>query len=106
MTSHRQVFRSSAVIGGSSAINMIIGIVKVKVLAVLLGPAGIGLMGLYQNIMGMAATLAGCGIGSSGVRQVASSADGGRNIIDCSTCPLVGQSDTGCIRHGRIMAAA
>lgn len=75
MTSHRQVFRSSAIIGGSSVINMMIGIVKVKVLAVLLGPAGIGLMGLYQNIMGMASALAGCGMGSSGVRQLAAAAD-------------------------------
>lgn len=53
---------------------MAIGIVKVKVLAVLLGPSGIGLMGLYQNIMGMASTLAGCGVGRSGVRQLAASA--------------------------------
>lgn len=75
MTSHRQVFRSSAIIGGSSVISMIIGIVKVKVLAVLLGPAGIGLMGLYLNLMNIAATLAGCGMGSSGVRQVASAVD-------------------------------
>lgn len=73
-TSYRQIFRSSAITGGASAINIIIGIVKVKVLAVLLGPAGVGLMGLYQNIMGMASTLAGCGMGSSGVRQLAASA--------------------------------
>jgi O-antigen/teichoic acid export membrane protein len=75
MSSHRQVFRSSAIIGGASVINMTIGVVKVKILAVLLGPVGIGLMGLYQNIMSMAATLAGCGIASSGVRQIAASAD-------------------------------
>ena len=74
MTSHRQIFKSSAIIGGASVINIVIGIVKVKVLAVLLGPAGVGLMGLYQNIMGMASTLAGCGIGNSGVRQLAASA--------------------------------
>jgi O-antigen/teichoic acid export membrane protein len=80
MTSHREVFRSSAIIGGSSAINMIVSIVKVKVLAVLLGPVGIGLMGLYMNIMGMAATLAGCGIGSSGVRQVAACADDAKTL--------------------------
>ena len=75
MTSHRKVFRSSAIIGGASVINMIIGILKVKVLAVLLGPAGIGLMGLYQNIIGAASVLAGCGMSRSGVRQVAVSAD-------------------------------
>jgi len=80
MTSHREVFRSSAIIGGSSAINMIVSIVKVKVLAVLLGPVGIGLMGLYLNIMGVAATLAGCGIASSGVRQVAACADEAKTL--------------------------
>ncbi len=75
MTSHRQIFRSSAIIGGATVINIVIGIVKVKVLAVLLGPAGVGLMGLYQNIIGLASTLAGCGLDSSGVRQLAASAD-------------------------------
>lgn len=74
MTSHRQIFKSSAIIGGASLINILIGIAKVKLLAVLLGPAGVGLMGLYQNIMSMASTLAGCGMGSSGVRQLAASA--------------------------------
>lgn len=74
MTSHRRILRSSAIIGGASAINVVISIVKVKVLAVLLGPAGVGVMGLYQNIMRATSTLAGCGIGTSGVRQLAASA--------------------------------
>lgn len=56
-------------------INMVIGIVKVKVLAVLLGPVGVGLMGLYQNTLGVASKLAGCGLDSSGVRQLAAVAD-------------------------------
>ncbi|MCK4870857.1 MAG: O-antigen translocase [Gammaproteobacteria bacterium] len=73
MKSYRQIFRSSAIIGGSSAINIVISIIKVKVLAVLLGPAGVGLMGFYQNIMSMSSTVAGCGLGSSGVRQIAAS---------------------------------
>jgi O-antigen/teichoic acid export membrane protein len=75
MTSHRQIFRSSAITGASSVINMLIGIVKVKVLAIMLGPVGIGLMGLYMNIMSIAATIAACGMGSIGVRQVAAVAD-------------------------------
>ena len=75
MSSHRQIFRSSAIIGASSVINMLIGIVKVKALALMLGPVGIGLMGLYMNIMSIAATIAACGMGSIGVRQVAAVAD-------------------------------
>jgi O-antigen/teichoic acid export membrane protein len=69
------MFQSSAIIGGASVVNMGIGFVKIKVLAILLGPVGIGLMGLYQNIMSMAATLAACGMGNSGVRQLAVSVD-------------------------------
>lgn len=74
-SNHRQILKSSAIVGGSSAIAMALGVVKVKVLALLLGPAGVGLMGIYQNIMGVASTLFGCGMGTSGVRQVAASSD-------------------------------
>jgi PST family polysaccharide transporter len=73
-TSYRRILKTSSIIGGASGVNIIIGIIKVKVLAVLLGPAGVGLMGFYQNIMSMASTLAGCGIGSSAVRQLVSAA--------------------------------
>lgn len=73
MSTYRQIFRASAIVGGASVINVAIGIVKVKVLAVLLGPAGVGLMGLYQNIMSMATLLSGCGVANSGVRQLAAS---------------------------------
>lgn len=71
MKSYRQIFRSSAVIGSASLINILVGIIKVKVLALLLGPAGIAIMGLYQSTMATATTLFGCGLEGSGVRQVA-----------------------------------
>jgi O-antigen/teichoic acid export membrane protein len=70
-SSHRQIFRSSAITGGASIISMVIGIINVKVIAVLLGPVGVGLVGLYQNIVGVASTIAGCGLSRSGVRQLA-----------------------------------
>jgi O-antigen/teichoic acid export membrane protein len=75
VTSHRQILRSSAIIGGASVVNIVIAIVKIKVFAVVLGPVGIGLVGLYQNILGVASTLAGCGMSGSGIRQVAASSD-------------------------------
>ena len=48
-----------------------IGIIRTKVMAVLLGPAGFGLMALYTSIVEVAMSLAGMGVGSSGVRQIA-----------------------------------
>jgi PST family polysaccharide transporter len=72
-TSHRQILRSSAIVGGASVANIAIGILRVKVVASLLGPAGVGLMGLLASVMGTAATVAGLGLGNSGVRQLAAS---------------------------------
>jgi PST family polysaccharide transporter len=63
--------KSSSIIGGSSVINILIGIVRTKVLAVLLGPAGMGLVGVYGSITELVSTLAGMGITFSGVRQIA-----------------------------------
>ena len=70
-SSYGQIFKSTAFTGGASFINILLGVVRTKVMAVLLGPSGVGLMGLYMTITGLASTLVGMGVGSSGVRQIA-----------------------------------
>jgi antigen flippase len=72
-----QILKSSAVIGGSSAIKIGLGMVRTKAMALLLGPAGVGWMGLYENISNLAQTIAGVGINTSGVRQIAEAAGTG-----------------------------
>lgn len=69
--SYRQILRSTSIIGGASVINILIGLVRVKVAAVLLGPAGVGLIGLLSNLMAAAATMAALGMGTVGTRQIA-----------------------------------
>ena len=64
--------------GGAQAINMVIGMIRTKFVAVLLGPAGVGLMGTYTSITGLVGNMSGLGINSSGVREVAE-ADGSGN---------------------------
>ncbi|WP_263357935.1 O-antigen translocase [Acidicapsa ligni] len=66
-----QILKSSALVGGSSLLNIGIGMIRTKMMAVLLGPAGFGLFGLYGSISTLTQTLAGMGINSSGVRQIA-----------------------------------
>lgn len=75
--SYGQILKSSALIGGSSAINIAIGIIRTKAMAVLLGPAGFGLMGIYGSIIDLAQSIAGMGINSSGVRQIAAASGSG-----------------------------
>ena len=72
-----QILKSSVLIGGSSVLNIGIGIARTKVMAVLLGPAGFGLMGLYGSIADVVVSIAGMGVGSSGVRQIAEAAGSG-----------------------------
>jgi antigen flippase len=69
--SYGQILKSSALIGGSSVINVAIGIVRTKAMAMLLGPAGFGLAGLYSSVADLTQNVAGMGVNSSGVRQIA-----------------------------------
>jgi PST family polysaccharide transporter len=70
-SSFRNILKSSALIGASSVINVGVGALRTKALAVLLGPAGIGLMGAFSMILDLARNFAELGITSSGVRQIA-----------------------------------
>lgn len=72
-----RILWSSALIGGSSLLAIAVGIVRTKAMALLLGPAGVGLMGLYASLLELAAGIAGMGVNSSGVRQMAAAAGAG-----------------------------
>ena len=72
--SYRQILRSSSIIGGASVINILVGLLRMKVAAVLLGPAGVGLIGLFTNIVATGAGVAGLGVGTVGTRQIAEAA--------------------------------
>ena len=69
----RGLIRSMMIIGSAQAVNILISIVRMKVLAVLLGPSGVGLLSIYNSLQGMVQQTAGLGMGSSGVREIASS---------------------------------
>lgn len=75
--SYTEILKSTALIGGSSVVNIALSIIRNKVMAVLLGPEGVGLMGIYNSIMDVAINLASVGIPSSGVRQIAESVGSG-----------------------------
>lgn len=69
--SYRAILRSSAIMGSASAINIALGLVRIKVVAVLLGPVGVGLLGLYNSLTQTASNVAALGIGKVGTRQMA-----------------------------------
>lgn len=75
--SYRSILKSTSLIGGASVLNILIGMVRIKFVAVLLGPTGVGLLGMYTQITALITSLTGMGIGKSGVRQVAEAVGSG-----------------------------
>jgi O-antigen/teichoic acid export membrane protein len=70
--SSRGLIKSMMIIGSAQAVNIVISILRMKVLAILLGPTGVGMLSIYNSLQGVVTTAAGLGMGSSGVRQIAS----------------------------------
>ena len=73
--SFSQIFKSTVITGGSSAVTLAVGLVKIKVLALIGGPFAVGLVGLLQNISSVAAATFGLGLASSSVRSIAAQSD-------------------------------
>lgn len=69
--SYGQILRSSAIMGGAQAISYAGGLLRMKVAAVVLGPAGVGLIGLYTAVTSLIGTVTGLGLQGSVVRAIA-----------------------------------
>lgn len=50
---------------------MLVGLVRNKAMALMLGPAGFGMMGTFMSILDLARSFAAMGMSNSGVRQIA-----------------------------------
>ena len=66
-----RILRSSALMGGAQIVTLAVAFVRTKVIAQLMGPAGVGLVGVLTAFNGNVSTLAGWGLGTSGVRLIA-----------------------------------
>lgn len=68
---YSRILKSSSIMGGAQGFNLLFGLVRVKFVALLIGPTGVGLIGIFHSIQNIAATASGMGINNSGVREVA-----------------------------------
>ncbi|MBU6400566.1 MAG: oligosaccharide flippase family protein [Verrucomicrobia bacterium] len=60
--------RSTLLLGGSSLVTLLVGLLATKCWAILLGPKGFGYLGLVQNLLLLAGLVAGCGVSTALVR--------------------------------------
>ncbi|RYD72388.1 MAG: hypothetical protein EOP84_23250, partial [Verrucomicrobiaceae bacterium] len=84
-TSHAEALKSTSIMGGSTAVVMLIRMVRTKILAIYLGPAGVGLEAIFDSVLGLIRTAVDLGISNSGVRQIASAAGSGDQQVISTT---------------------
>lgn len=67
---YRQILKATTIFGGVKVFNIFIAIIKSKIVAVLLGTAGMGIMGLLTSTTGFVTSLTNFGLGTSAVKDV------------------------------------
>lgn len=70
-SSYRQIIKATSLFGGVQVFNIIIKILRSKIIAVLLGPSGIGFLGLLNSTTAIISGLTNFGLGTSAVKDIA-----------------------------------
>ena len=66
----KETLKNTGLVGGSQVITILIGIIRTKVVAILLGPAGIGVIQLLSTSISLVSSISSLGLGFSGVRDI------------------------------------
>jgi O-antigen/teichoic acid export membrane protein len=83
-TSYRQIMKATSLFGGVQIFNIFISIIRSKFIAVLLGPAGMGIAGLLTSTTGLISGFTSFGLGTSAIKDVAA-ANASNNSYRIST---------------------
>lgn len=73
--SYKTIFKTTGLIGFVQIIQMLFSMVRNKALALIVGPSGIGIWGLYNVFVEMVTTVTSLGIDQSAVREISKNND-------------------------------
>jgi O-antigen/teichoic acid export membrane protein len=73
-TAYRQIMKATSIFGGVQVFNIIIALIRSKVIALLLGPVGFGISGILISTADFISLLVNAGISTSAVRFISLSA--------------------------------
>ncbi len=69
--SYRNITKSIGIFGGTTIFQILVGLIKNKIVAVLLGPLGMGIQGMLISTTSLVSSFTGLGLHTSSVRDVA-----------------------------------
>ncbi|MFC2089134.1 O-antigen translocase [Bacteroidota bacterium] len=70
LSSYRQIVKNTSILGGVQVIHIIVKIIQSKIIAVLLGPAGMGIISLLNSNLQFIGQLTNFGLNTSAVKNV------------------------------------
>lgn len=86
---YRSIFKATSLFGGVQVYQILIGILRSKFIAMILGPSGMGIAGLYTSATAMIKSLSSMGLQSSAVRDVSeANGTGDQNRINITITAL------------------
>lgn len=82
-TSYSQILKSTTIFGGSQLFVVLIGVIRTKIVAVLLGTVGVGIIGVFYSIIDMMRSTYALGIDTAGVKEIAETGtQGDKELLD------------------------
>lgn len=79
---YRRIIKATGLFGGVQSITVLCSLIRNKIIAVLLGPEGVGIISLFNSASDMVSSVTGLGLRQSGVRDVsAARAAGGGGMM-------------------------
>lgn len=84
-STYGRILKTTTLLGGSSIICVILGIARTKILAVQLGPALFGVLGLYTSLATMIVGITSLGLGQSAVRDISAAVATGDDVHSAKT---------------------
>lgn len=72
--SFRKILKGTALVGSVQVANALFSILRMKFAALMLGPAGVGIIGLWSSFQSLVESFSKMGLGTAGVREIVQSA--------------------------------
>lgn len=76
-TEYRNILKATSILGGVQVFQILIQIIRSKVVAMFLGPAGMGIVGLLISTINLITSFTNFGLGTSAVKNIAEAASTG-----------------------------
>lgn len=68
--SYLHILKYTGLFGGAQGLTILVGLLRTKLVAVILGPAGMGLMSLFNSVVNLISNITNFGLSTSGVKHL------------------------------------